>query len=444
MLRQSRRALLLLLIGTALFLGLWTRRSQTWVQQIRQVEDRIDLHGRFARHRFQTSPLLNPPGQLGRWMLSLLQYTVPGVLQRIDAKNHYYNIEVTDEEADDAFLLSLNALPRIQNLHINRGRITDAGLSWLSGRSDLRALKLINVDVSDAGLAHIAGLRSLQSLRISDTDVTADGLAHLGRLHNLSQLHLWLRGDIGAELDIVQELDKLKHLTVSGPEFTGRHLDCLNRLPQLTALSFEKSRVSDESLAQLAGLKSLKQINLSGTAVTDKVVDTLASMPSLESIDLSRTEIGDDALHRLAEHFERGRFQKLTILYLNECSGISQGMGSISTMTRLRVLELAGSDVTNDDLRFLPSLPELVILDLSRTNVGDRGITEVAKISTLQRCFLEGTPITVTGLNLLGASFSERLDKELMYINIGENPFLTTDDESRFRVKHLYIRHWRR
>jgi hypothetical protein len=83
-------------------------------RQIRHAEDQIKRYGRFARHAYGRSIMLNPTGAPGRVLLWVLERIAPGYLQRQDAMHHFYNIEVTNQSADDAFMDGLKVLPNIQ------------------------------------------------------------------------------------------------------------------------------------------------------------------------------------------------------------------------------------------------------------------------------------------------------------------------------------------
>jgi len=463
--RRLRWSAIVLFLAVAAVLASRNYDSRSSVRQIRYAEDQIEEYGRFARHPLKRSTILNPSGTPGRWLRWILTKVAPGYLQREDAWNYIYNIEVTEESSDDAFLNTLKALPYIKTVNINRGRVTDHGLNAIHGRSELKRLKIANVNVTDDGLSVLKSLSSLGSLEISGTHVTSRGLKHLENLQSLRTIELRLQDDIAEELKVLAGLRRLASLTVSGPSFTGSHLHCLAGHPSLARLNLNNTSVDDEAIAGLKELQHLAYIDLGRTHVTGKVIDVLARLPALKHIDLSSTLIGDDDLRRLANHLDHGRLEKLCSLNLersqvtgaalhflestpllglnvSECREIAQGVKAIARMKNLRFLSLSGTDVRDNDLEAIQLLPELTQLDISRTDVGDDGLRRLARIKQLRRCFVVNTRVTRAGLEQLAAAFDARFKGANSYITIDSTPLLTESAIANFRKRFPNVRNW--
>src|SRR4051812_37997786 len=58
------------------------------------------------------------------------------------------------------------------------------------------------------------------------------------------------------------------------------------------------------------------------------------------------------------------------------------------------VVSLAGTGVTDDDLRLFDSFPHVQVLDLSETAVGDHGLSHLAKLPALEELIVVDTPIS--------------------------------------------------
>jgi hypothetical protein len=58
------------------------------------------------------------------------------------------------------------------------------------------------------------------------------------------------------------------------------------------------------------------------------------------------------------------------------------------------VVSLAGTGVTNDDLKLFESFPHIQVLDLSRTAVGDHGLSHLAKLPALEELIVVDTQIS--------------------------------------------------
>jgi hypothetical protein len=57
-------------------------------------------------------------------------------------------------------------------------------------------------------------------------------------------------------------------------------------------------------------------------------------------------------------------------------------------------VSLAGTDITDDDLRLFSGFPHVQILDLSDTEVGDDGLGHIARIPALEELIVVSTRIS--------------------------------------------------
>jgi hypothetical protein len=69
----------------------------------------------------------------------------------------------------------------------------------------------------------------------------------------------------------------------------------------------------------------------------------------------------------------------------------STGLRALRQMARLRLLDLSGSHVADDDLAILPDLPGLADLNLAWTPITDTGAAHLARCDKLERVDLGGT-----------------------------------------------------
>jgi len=111
-------------------------------------------------------------------------------------------------------------------------------------------------------------------------------------------------------------------------------------------------------------------VDLSGTDIRDDDVPGLADLPWLEELNLSDTSVTGTFLTRWSG---RSSLEELSL----EDSDLSAKCLSMIPKS-VRVLDLSGTAVENDDLHLL-DLPNLVRLNLSRTGVTDVGIKRFCK-----------------------------------------------------------------
>ena len=111
------------------------------------------------------------------------------------------------------------------------------------GSSDLQELILNKTKVSDAELVHLEGLTSLEQLYLNETLITDEGLVYLKELGQLKLLH-------------VHETK----VTVAGLV----HLECLNTLE---SVSLGDTGITDAGVARLSNLRKIQHLNLSDTQI---------------------------------------------------------------------------------------------------------------------------------------------------------------------------------
>jgi hypothetical protein len=94
--------------------------------------------------------------------------------------------KVTDE---DLKLLTSEAFPHLQTLHLHHTNIGDAGLANLKGLKTITHLDLFDTRVTDSGLEHLRDwMPYLEVLELSDTKVTDAALRSLIVLGHLRRL----------------------------------------------------------------------------------------------------------------------------------------------------------------------------------------------------------------------------------------------------------------
>lgn len=220
----------------------------------------------------------------------------------------------------------------------------------------------------------------------------------------------------------ISSYPQLRWLTIQ--DCTGlKDLNDLAKLTSLTNLTLSNLSISD--LSPLANLTNLEKLGVSFCPVTD--ISPLANMPALESLNISSTDVtslpvggttsvttfscGGIASHltditNISGWLGENASIDFSLLEITDLSGIEK-VGS------LRTLNLAGSKVSNESLRYLKdlSIREVLLDSTTITNVsglaGNTGIEEiylqgstVSDVSALATCTalkkinISGTAVT--------------------------------------------------
>jgi len=125
--------------------------------------------------------LAGPPGP--RWLCAIFGDDLFANVVLLESNDHYVT---------DADLALLEALPMLQHLFINCGKISDRGLEHIGRRRELRNLRLLCVPIKDVGLRHLERLTDLRGLQIMGHICTLSdaGLPHFKHLKKLEVLKL--------------------------------------------------------------------------------------------------------------------------------------------------------------------------------------------------------------------------------------------------------------
>jgi len=219
----------------------------------------------------------------------------------------------------------------------------------------------------------------------------------------------------GNELEHAVKLRNLKVICIFG-SVSNRQLRLLEQCRQLEALDMHFARVEHEGpelidengyviepCFQLPLLPNLRGINLYDTAFRGEGLENLRSV---ENLDLSDDYIDDE------------------------------GLSAIGGLPHLRVLSLAGTEVTNAGLRHLSSLGQLQELWLGFTSIGDEGVGHLAGLRELRSLDLYGVEITDAAIPVL------KQLAELQYLNL-HNTSVTEDgiDELRKALPNCRVHH---
>ena len=219
----------------------------------------------------------------------------------------------------DAALESLDRFTNLEELRLDKTRITNVTLCKLARLTKLKRLGLAETKVSDVGLENLAGLTALEELALDGTAISAAGMAHL------------------------KSLVRLRKLTLA------------------------KTKVDDEGLAVLARMKSLSWLDLRDTRITGTGLRHLAGLNDLWILELAGTKVDDEGLKHLGEK------KKLARLTLSGRQITDNAMKSIGKLTGLGALVIEKTAVTDETLRILAKLPNLEVLDAKGSKITETG-----------------------------------------------------------------------
>ena len=257
-------------------------------------------------------------------------------------------------------------------------RITDSDLRIFRQYAEQENIQIKSIilrvksDISEAGLAEIAKFTHLEELDLLVGPLINDrALAHL------------------------ENLTKLKKLSIPASKVTNEGLKHLEKLSALETLDLSYARIVGDNLESLAALKNLKRLDLAGNKFTDGALEHLQGLAALKTLNLEHTLIGDAGLTSLPNG--------LKTLYIGGTQITGAGLKNLERLPELTYLSLSQLPVHSDDLQHLAGLTKLIDLDLSRTFIGKDSLQHLKVLSSLESLDLNHTAITDSELQHLAA-----------------------------------------
>jgi hypothetical protein len=273
-------------------------------------------------------------------------------------------VGISGAKVHDALALALAKRPGLRELRMAETAITGATIRAIAARADLEEVDLADTPVDDASAAALLAGPGMRIVRLDGTPISDAALAGPAgpRLVELF-LSRTAVGDRG-----IAFLDGAPRLTALGLGHSNIGDGALDRIAKLSALRtlvLSNVHVPPEALAKLASLRAIERLYLDQVHVNDAVLAALApARDTLRVLHLAGSDVSEDGLDALHAF---GELEELTI----GDTRMHAGIADLSAWPRLRTLSLVGLELTDRVLPSIAAHPTLAILDLSATEIRD-------------------------------------------------------------------------
>lgn len=303
----------------------------------------------------------------------------------------------------DKSLESLSsACPLLQKLELsNCTKLTDKGLEFLSSLPRLQLLDLgWNDQLTVKGITHLLTLLKSQTLKLSlciplddidDIEGREEKLAFLEKYgKNLISLDLTRFKFVGQQIDKIFEwCPNLKGLSLDFPLMSDELLKRLSSRYinlQKLVLRAPYNKLTEKGLEYLSSLKNLQSLTLE---FIPSGFDHLSSLTKLRTLEIHRCKLKDENLDALSHlvHLQR--------LHLTALDITDQGLAKLRPLINLTELTVKGCIATDDCLPFLaPFSDNLRSLDFSTCEISDKGLPHIARLANLRKLIIPDAIIT--------------------------------------------------
>jgi serine/threonine protein kinase/Leucine-rich repeat (LRR) protein len=336
------------------------------------------------------------------------------------------NLSVAKEKDDNA-LAQFQNVKTLQRIALSRTLITDKGLAYLAGNKNLKYLWLPSTQVTDAGLGHFKDCKELILIDLASTPITDTGLAIFKDFEKLTTIRLigtqitdaGLRAFTGTKALELIELQKTKVTAEGVAEFAKRNPRCKvvwdggtiepaggdDRDAVLALLNAGAGVKVEDAAGKQAEVFAVTELpngklklmwlnERPMSQIDDALLAKCAGCKHLQYAHLNRSKVTDAGL----VHVKQAQF--LTSLELADTAITDAGLKHLATHELLVNVNLAGTKITNDGLASLTS-PRLGALNLERTAITDKGLSQLKGPLELRSLLLKDTAITDAGLDIL-------------------------------------------
>lgn len=299
-----------------------------------------------------------------------------------------------DLQRDSQLTTMMDLWPRsLTHVELDGEWASHKAMITLSRAEALEVLELHNTKVGNFSLNQIKGLMQLREVIFEGSTFNDKSPLYFKDLP-VERFSCTCRrlGDYG--LRSLRHSDGIRHLELRETDITGAGLEILGELAHLESLVLLDRDIGEEGLGHLAALSKLKLLELSGP-IEDPGLAGLSGLVGLETLRLSHPELDDRVASQL---------QALTRLRWLDLSGTQisdEGLLAMASMTGLRTLHLDRTRVTNRGLAHLAGLSELEELSLQSTDVVDEGVVHLAGLGKLHTLRLDRTLITDAAIDTL-------------------------------------------
>lgn len=276
--------------------------------------------------------------------LSILNYTVGGVIEKVEFNDAYIEELVLEQLMYGSYTtIYSNDLWSITELSVAE---TASDLSDLRHMLYLEDLTISGQEITD--LSFLENLSHLKRLDLSGCSILAD-LDVLGTLPALEELYL--EGCSISSISFLENAPALKILNL-GSNAIG-NLSALSSVTTLQQLDLANNAVSD--LTPLSGLTELTWLNLAENVLTD--MTPLGTCSKLTGLDVSDNKLTSIAAVQNLTGLNSFRAEKNQI---TDCA-------ALALCTELRTLDISHNQLT--DITMLSTLDKMAEFDFSYNQV---------------------------------------------------------------------------
>lgn len=255
------------------------------------------------------------------------------------------SVKNSHEEASEASGLDTS----IKTLGIPEETRNDSILKQFEHKTDVQKIAFRNSTITDRGLDSITHL-PLVTLSLPGTEITDVGFKKICKIKTLLRLNLCQTPKIRAYSEIAQ-LAKLQSIALTENEMTDKDLDGFKTLTDLRTVNLSTNPINGTGLVNFKNAKLLTDFKMGSAQFTADGIKALGQLKQIHRLSLRNSNIGDPQLD------------------------------TIVTMPGVVTLDISGTNITNAGLLKLAKMKSLKELRIGECpHVTPHGISKLKKL----------------------------------------------------------------
>ncbi|MFN7731099.1 MAG: hypothetical protein ACK5OB_04300 [Pirellula sp.] len=337
-------------------------------------------------------------------------------LKRLELDSYTYSGEFENDEAWLQAVRSFyDARKRDSSLkpasRFGCGGITTEGLKKLVHLRDLRHLSLASTLIDDEGAKILSSFAGLTYLDVSNTSITDEGLEAISKLSELKCLRIRNCPISDEGMKHLGKLSKLEELECLGNWVTDEGFQHLRSCTAMRELNIVRTFITDKSVPVLKGFSELQKLRANRSGMTlAGIIEVCQSNPRM-GLDSALIVFGIPPLRGGGRALPSGEASQ-SMLDMGDNPNVNdETLASLQRhgfLSELERLDLSGTSITDEGLRYVKDSSAIRELYLERTGVTDAGFAHLAKLRQLSYCPIRDSKITFHGLIHLLVTIQKR------------------------------------
>jgi hypothetical protein len=275
------------------------------------------------------------------------------VIEQLPELADLRSIDCSTIELSNRHFESIAGIPTLSHLAVEKGTCTKQTARKLIENPNWELLALPQVRLDDALLAELGRQKKLLRLTFDAADASTSGLESLANCQGLQEVFIYHANGAGG------------------------FAKAIRRLPSMRMAIVLQSTVGPDDLAEFGDVGGLSLLHFYDCTVDSSKINRLANAKSLTSLEFFRSPIAKDAVATVCE------LPKLQILSLDSCLD-DQNVTKLAALPALRILALSKTELTDEGLQQLAQIRTLNLVtlpvDTKCTEGGIRRLQEKAAI----------------------------------------------------------------